>query len=280
MSFYRVTSCPPRNAYVLSGSWAYSLQGVVVSESHYLLFFYFFTCFPTTIVYGENSMVAGKQEKGLLGKKMKGWGKWKKGENGFPPSNFFPKSSVFIFFPQQPVFPLMDHGENGFPHSWFSILINDNHHLQCVSYLYKPCRLVKNSLKWCKNSSFKVENFKISWGATPTGACWEKNDFLDRGGGWLKCTIHTPALLRIGTIINTKSHTLFEGVKPYACPVCGCRFHLVHNMKRHIQTHEEQGDIEHGTADGLVKAAEATASSPRPSTQVRCKKTCPFFSMM
>ena len=80
-----------------------------------------------------------------------------------------------------------------------------------------------------------------------------------------------PALLRIGTIINTKSHTLFEGVKPYACPVCGCRFHLVHNMKRHIQTHEEQGDIEHGTADGLVKAAEATASSPRPSTQVRCK---------
>jgi len=30
-----------------------------------------------------------------------------------------------------------------------------------VSYLYKPCRLVKNSLKWCKNSSFKVENFKI-----------------------------------------------------------------------------------------------------------------------
>jgi len=33
-----------------------------------------------------------------------------------------------------------------------------------VSYLYKPCRLVKNSLKWCKNSSFKVENFKIFLG--------------------------------------------------------------------------------------------------------------------
>ena len=37
--------------------------------------------------------------------------------------------------------------ENGFTHSYFSILINDNHHLQCVSYLYKLCRLGKNSLK-------------------------------------------------------------------------------------------------------------------------------------
>ena len=39
---------------------------------------------------------------------MRGWGKW---ENRFPPSYFslFPKSSVFIFFHQQPVFPLMDH---------------------------------------------------------------------------------------------------------------------------------------------------------------------------
>ena len=32
----------------------------------------------------------------------------KKGE-WFPPSYFFPKFSVFIFFPQQPVFPLRDH---------------------------------------------------------------------------------------------------------------------------------------------------------------------------
>ena len=31
----------------------------------------------------------------------------KKGENGFPPSYFFPKSSVFIYFPQQPFYPLM-----------------------------------------------------------------------------------------------------------------------------------------------------------------------------
>ena len=52
----------------------------------------------------------------------------------------------------------------------------------------------------------------------------------------------------------------YLGVKPYACPVCGCRFHLIHNMKRHIHTHEEQGDIEAGTADGLIKAAESTAS--------------------
>ncbi len=44
------------------------------------------------------------------------------------------------------------------------------------------------------------------------------------------------------------------GVKPYACPVCGCRFHLLHNMKRHIHTHEDQGDIEAGTAEGLIQA--------------------------
>ena len=55
----------------------------------------------------------------------------------------------------------MDHGNNGFPHSKFSILINDNHHLQCVSYLYKPCRLVKTLSKGVKNSSFKVENLNI-----------------------------------------------------------------------------------------------------------------------
>jgi len=60
-------------------------------------------------------MVVGKQVKDCWGKK--GGGENEKGENGFPPSYFFPKSSVFIFFPQQPVFPLMDHGENGFPHS-------------------------------------------------------------------------------------------------------------------------------------------------------------------
>ena len=58
------------------------------------------------------------------------------------------------------------------------------------------------------------------------------------------------------------------GVKPYACPVCGCRFHLLHNMKRHIRTHEEQGDIEVGTADGLIKAAETTIS------QVSCNLGC------
>ena len=99
-------------------------------------------------------MLVGKRVKDWWGKK--GGGENEKGENGFPPSYFFPKSSVFIFFPQQPVFPLMDQ---------FSISINDNHHLQCVSYLYtNPVDWFKNSLKWCKNSSFKVENFKIFLG--------------------------------------------------------------------------------------------------------------------
>ena len=50
------------------------------------------------------------------------------------------------------------------------------------------------------------------------------------------------------------------GMKPYACPVCGLRFHLLHNMKRHLVTHEESGDIEVGTADGLLEAVEATAT--------------------
>ena len=47
-------------------------------------------------------------------------------------------------------------------------------HLQYVSYLYKPSRL-----KHCKNSSFKVENFKIF---DPTGACWGKK-FPGEGEG-------------------------------------------------------------------------------------------------
>eukprot|EP00092_Neocalanus_flemingeri_P013784 GFUD01014867.1.p1 GENE.GFUD01014867.1~~GFUD01014867.1.p1 ORF type:complete len:864 (+),score=225.34 GFUD01014867.1:100-2691(+) len=50
------------------------------------------------------------------------------------------------------------------------------------------------------------------------------------------------------------------GMKPFACPVCGWRFHLLHNMKRHLVTHEESGDIEVGTADELLEAVEATAT--------------------
>jgi len=50
------------------------------------------------------------------------------------------------------------------------------------------------------------------------------------------------------------------GMKPFACPVCGWRFHLLHNMKRHLLTHEDSGDIEVGTADELLEAVEATAT--------------------
>jgi len=53
--------------------------------------------------------------KGLLGKK-EGVGKLKKEKIVFPLLVFSPNPLVFMFFPQQPVFPLMDHGENGFPH--------------------------------------------------------------------------------------------------------------------------------------------------------------------
>merc|ERR1719481_82444 len=50
------------------------------------------------------------------------------------------------------------------------------------------------------------------------------------------------------------------GMKPFACPVCGWRFHLLHNMKRHLVTHEKSGDIEVGTTDELLEAVEATAT--------------------
>jgi len=29
-------------------------------------------------------------------------------------------------------------------------------------------------------------------------------------------------------------------VKPYSCVVCGWRFHLLHNMQRHLATHKTQ----------------------------------------
>jgi len=61
--------------------------------------------------------------------------------------------------------------------------------------------------------------------------------------------------------------------KPYACPVCGWRFHLIHNMKRHLTTHEESGDIEVGTADELLAAVEATATRPSPLTSPRAAAT-------
>ena len=50
-------------------------------------------------------MVVGKQVMDFWGKN-EGVGKMRK---SFSPFLFFPKSSVFIFFHQQPVFPLMDH---------------------------------------------------------------------------------------------------------------------------------------------------------------------------
>ena len=59
-----------------------------------------------------------------------------------------------------------------------------------------------------------------------------------------------------------ESHVLVHnsGLKKYACPVCGLRFHLLHNMKRHLLNHEEEGDIEQGTTDQLLEAAETTAA--------------------
>ena len=51
----------------------------------------------------ENSMVVGN-----IGKK-EGGGGMKKGENGFPFLFFPPILSFYIFFSQQPFFPLMDH---------------------------------------------------------------------------------------------------------------------------------------------------------------------------
>merc|ERR1712049_46593 len=56
-------------------------------------------------------------------------------------------------------------GKNEKRRKWFSsfLIFNfNNHHLPFLSYLYtNPVDWFKNSLKWCKNSSFKVESFKI-----------------------------------------------------------------------------------------------------------------------
>ena len=32
-------------------------------------------------------------------------------------------------------------------------------------------------------------------------------------------------------------------VKPYSCVVCGWRFHLLHNMQRHLATHKTQDKV-------------------------------------
>ena len=62
-----------------------------------------FTCFPKTKEFSrKNTMVVGKR---TVGETNKGVGKRKKGENGFLPSYFFPKSSVFTFFPSSQFSP-------------------------------------------------------------------------------------------------------------------------------------------------------------------------------
>eukprot|EP00090_Calanus_glacialis_P005529 TRINITY_DN14286_c0_g1_i1.p1 TRINITY_DN14286_c0_g1~~TRINITY_DN14286_c0_g1_i1.p1 ORF type:complete len:860 (-),score=202.55 TRINITY_DN14286_c0_g1_i1:162-2741(-) len=75
----------------------------------------------------------------------------------------------------------------------------------------------------------------------------------------MKCTKCPKTFL---TKSDLDKHLLVHnaGMKPFACPVCGWRFHLLHNMKRHLVTHEESGDIEVGTADELLEAVEATAT--------------------
>ena len=73
-------------------------------------------------------------------------------------------SSAFNSIP----LPLQQHPTASFGNSYEVPNKKKKSNLHCVSYLYKPCKLVKNSLKWCKNSSFKVENFNIfEEGATP-----------------------------------------------------------------------------------------------------------------
>ena len=71
-----------------------------------------------------------------------------------------------------------------------------------------------------------------------------------------------------------ESHVLVHNsvLKKFACPVCGLRFHLLHNMKRHLLNHEEEGDIEVGTTDELLEAAATTAAkfpqTSQPETKV------------
>ena len=66
-------------------------------------------------------------------------------------------------------------GENGFLPSYFLILINDNHQLQCVSHLYKPSRDWRKALSnGVKTHLFTLKTSKIK--------LWGKNDSSERGG--------------------------------------------------------------------------------------------------
>ena len=42
------------------------------------------------------------------------------------------------------------------------------------------------------------------------------------------------------TMAMTMSRTM---VKPYSCVVCGWRFHLLHNMQRHLATHKTKDKV-------------------------------------
>jgi len=55
-----------------------------------------------------------------------------------------------------------------------------------------------------------------------------------------------------------------DEMKPYGCPICGWKFHLIHNMKRHLQTHEESGDIEAGASEELLKTIEVVPPTSSP----------------
>jgi len=46
-------------------------------------------------------------------------------------------------------------------------------------------------------------------------------------------------------------------VKPYSCVVCGWRFHLLHNMQRHLATHKTQDKVKNVSKETKEEVTEA-----------------------
>ena len=102
-----------------------------------------------------------------------------------------------------------------------------------MSYLYKPSRLAKSSLKRCKNSSFKVKNFKIFLkGATPSPPplkLWRPT-YLPIWDGALK-TVAASCSASLYTFTSGKRDMIKRNFKPV---MIGIMFKGVSSIHRYI----------------------------------------------
>ena len=99
------------NLHTVNDDYHYLLR---MGKTIYSFFSFYSSPIPTIILLFTGKFYdCGEAGKGLLWKK--GGGENEKGENGFPP--FFPQILSFHILSPTARFPLMDHGENGFPYS-------------------------------------------------------------------------------------------------------------------------------------------------------------------